>query len=99
MNIDFEKVERDLGERVQYVRIGEHAQKGIGTRKARRDRPAGDKPIRGRPPKNIPAGRHYTRIGFDPDVWYAMRNYKVQSNESFQDQVNMALRAYLGIGK
>ncbi|MFP4416195.1 MAG: hypothetical protein ACOC41_06280 [Chitinivibrionales bacterium] len=95
MNIDFEKVERDLGARVQDVRVGNLDP--IHVREQRRKEAARDRPLRGRPPKNIPAGRHYTRIGFDPDVWYAMRNFKAQSNQSFQDQVNGALRAYLGI--
>jgi uncharacterized protein (DUF4415 family) len=90
VNINFEQVERDLQAKTQTTRTrrtprtpGSASQSG--------------KPVRGRPPKNIPAGRHYTRIGFDPDVWYAMRNHKVQTAISFQDQVNQALRKYLSV--
>ncbi len=92
MNIDFEKLERDLRAKTQTVRTSK-TRKVTSTPSTAPTQPG--KRVRGRPPKNIPAGRHYTRIGFDPDVWYAMRNHKVHTAESFQDLVNQALRAYL----
>ena len=39
----------------------------------------------------------YTRIGFDPDVMKQMKYKKMMTDMSFTDQVNAALRVYLGM--
>lgn len=49
----------------------------------------------GRPNKGL--NRNYTRVGFDNDVWQAMKYKKLMGDESFTDQINNALRLYLGI--
>jgi len=41
--------------------------------------------------------KRYSRVGFDPDVWQAMKVKKLMNDESFTDQVNNALRLYLNL--
>jgi hypothetical protein len=49
----------------------------------------------GRPPK--PDFFHYTRVAFAPDVWHAMKYKKLMGDETFTDQINKAMRQYLGL--
>jgi hypothetical protein len=51
----------------------------------------------GRPQRNDI--HHYTRVGFAADVWQAMKYKKLMGDESFTDQINNAMRLYLGIKK
>lgn len=48
--------------------------------------------------KNID-NKRYSSVGFDPDVWQAMKVKKLMNDESFTDQVNNALRLYLDLTK
>jgi uncharacterized protein (DUF4415 family) len=49
----------------------------------------------GRPPKG--PNYHYTRIAIEADVWLKMGYTKVETGENFTDQINNALRQYLGL--
>ena len=49
----------------------------------------------GRPPKG--PGHHYTRLALQSDVWQAMKYRKLMGDESFTDQLDRALRQYLGV--
>jgi uncharacterized protein (DUF4415 family) len=49
----------------------------------------------GRPQKG--PNYHYTRIAIEADVWLKMGYTKVETGENFTDQINNALRQYLGL--
>jgi uncharacterized protein (DUF4415 family) len=51
----------------------------------------------GRPSKG--PNYHYTRIAIEADVWLKMGYTKVETGENFTDQINHALRQYLGLKK
>jgi hypothetical protein len=51
----------------------------------------------GRPQKG--ANYHYTRIAIESEVWHAMKYKKLMGDESFTDQINNAMRPYLGLKK
>lgn len=43
--------------------------------------------------------KRYSRVGFDPDVWQAMKVKKLMNDETFTDQLNNALRLYFNLTK
>ncbi|NLE00512.1 MAG: hypothetical protein GX640_11620 [Fibrobacter sp.] len=98
MAIDFNKVRNDVTSKVEPIPVSnlKPAETAVEPPKQPVQRPKAPKSP-GRP--TTVAGRTYTRVGFDPDVWYAMKYKKLMGDESFTDQVNNALRLYLDIKK
>lgn len=52
------------------------------------------KPV-GRPSKG--PNYHYSRVAIEKDVWLKMGYTKVETGENFTEQINNALRQYLGL--
>lgn len=102
MAIDFNKVQKDLVSKVEPIPVSNL--KPSGSKPSSESAPAASNtpPAQqkvssspGKPNKGL--NRNYTRVGFDHDVWQAMKYKKLMGDESFTDQINNALRLYLGI--
>ncbi|NLW32963.1 MAG: hypothetical protein GXY77_16090 [Fibrobacter sp.] len=87
MAIDFTKVQKDVASKAETIPTNS-LKPTESTNKATEKRM---KPSKGEDPKK------YTRIGFDPDVWQAMKVKKLMNDENFTNQINNALRMYLGL--
>lgn len=102
MPIDFNKVQQNVASKVEPIPVSNlkpSASKSapVTTASAPNTTPAQQKGSSGPGRPNKGLDRNYTRVGFDNDVWQAMKYKKLMGDESFTDQVNNALRLYLGI--
>jgi hypothetical protein len=95
MAIDFNKVQRDVVSKAEQI--------PTSNLKPTQAPVAPPNPIK---PPTTPTkatkgvdNKRYSRVGFDPDVWQAMKVKKLMNDESFTDQVNNALRLYLNLTK
>jgi hypothetical protein len=100
--IDFNKVQQNVKSKIETIPVSnlKPAPETSSEAPASSQQPLPQqKPSKspGRPQTVV--NRTYTRVGFDPDVWYAMKYKKLMGEETFTDQVNNALRLYLDLKK
>jgi hypothetical protein len=95
MGIDFNKVQRDVVSKAEQIPTS-----NLKPTQAPSAPPNPVKPTATptKATKNVD-NKRYSRIGFDPDVWQAMKVKKLMNDENFTDQVNNALRLYLNLTK
>lgn len=89
MPIDFTKVQKDVASKAEKIPLSTLKVAEIPQRPPEKQ----EKAPKGEDDKK------YTRVGFDPDVWQAMKVKKLMNDENFTDQINNALRVYLSLKK